>query len=119
MRAAHLALAAAFLLPAACSSWNPLVAVGIMSQPGHKPTPLTPIKESVTPRMAWSAQVGKGGGFSFRPDVADGRVYAAAADGSISVIEEATGIMAACQEADAAKASAAPANLQPNEKAAA
>jgi outer membrane protein assembly factor BamB len=94
VRAAHLALAAAFLLPAACSSWNPLVAVGIMSQPGHKPTPLTPIKASVTPRMAWSAQVGKGGGFSFRPDIADGRVYAAAADGSISVIEEATGRVA-------------------------
>lgn len=94
MRAAHLAFAAAFLLPAGCSSWNPLVAVGIMSQPGHKPTPLAPIEASVTPRMAWSAQVGKGGGFSFRPDVADGRVYAAAADGSITVIEEATGRVA-------------------------
>lgn len=95
MRPAHLALAAALLLPAACSSWNPLVMVGIMSQPGHKPTPLTQIKASVTPRMAWSAQVGKGGGFSFRPDIADGRVYAAAADGSITVMEEATGRVAA------------------------
>jgi outer membrane protein assembly factor BamB len=94
MRALHLALAAVLLLPAGCGSWNPLVAVGLKAQQGHKPTPLTQIKATVTPRMAWSAQVGKGGGFSFRPDTADGRVYAAAADGSISVIEEATGRVA-------------------------
>jgi len=60
MRALTIALAAALLLPAGCSSWNPLVMVGIMSQPGHKPTPLTPIQASVTPRMAWSAQVQSG-----------------------------------------------------------
>ena len=95
MRALTLALAAALLLPAGCSSWNPLIAVGLMAQQGHKPTPLTPINATVTPRMAWSAQVGKGGGFSFRPVIVDGRVYAAAADGSITVIEEATGRVAA------------------------
>lgn len=95
MRFVHLALAAALLLPAACSSWNPLVAVGITSEPAHKPTPLAPIKASVTPRVAWSAQVGKAGGFSFRPDFADERIHAAAADGTITVIEAATGRVAA------------------------
>lgn len=98
MRTMHLALAAALLLPAACSTWNPLVAVGIMSEPAHKPTPLAPIKASVTPRLAWSAQVGKAGGFAFRPDAEQGRIYAAAADGSITMLDEATGRVAARAE---------------------
>jgi outer membrane protein assembly factor BamB len=97
MRTPHLALAAALLLPA-CGTWNPLVAVGIVSEPAHKPTPLAPISASVTPQLAWSAQVGKAAGFSFRPDVEAGRIYAAAADGSITMLEEATGRVAAKAE---------------------
>ena len=88
MIAARLALAAALLLPAACGSWNPLVALGIRSEPAHKPTPLEPITATVTPRPAWTVPVGKSGGFAFRPDAEGGRVYAAAADGTVSVVEE-------------------------------
>ncbi|MGZ5034073.1 MAG: outer membrane protein assembly factor BamB [Usitatibacter sp.] len=93
MRTLRIALAAAFLLPAlaGCSSWNPLVALGFRSEPAHKPTELAPINAAVTPRAAWTANVGKSGGFNFRPDVEGGRIYAAAADGTITVLEEDTG----------------------------
>ena len=91
MKLAKFALAAALLAPAACTTWNPLVAVGIMSEPAHQPTKLAPFKPGVTPRATWTAQVGKGGGFSFRPDSEGGRIYAAAADGAISILDEASG----------------------------
>ena len=91
--AGRLALAAALLLPAACSTWtwNPLVAVGIQSEPAHKPTPLAPINATVAPRAAWTAQVGKASGFTFRPEPDAGRVYALAADGTLSILDEASG----------------------------
>ena len=91
MRIAHLVLAAALLLPAACSSWNPLVAMGIRSEPAHKPTPLTPITSQVTLTTAWTVNVGKAGAFRFRPDIEGGRVYAVSADGHLSILEEDTG----------------------------
>lgn len=93
MRTLPIALAAALLIPAlaGCGSWNPLILIGIKSEPAHKPTELAPIKAAVTPRAAWTVNVGKSGGFSFRPDVEGGRVYAAAADGTITVLEEDTG----------------------------
>lgn len=94
MKTVKLALAMALLAPAACSTWNPLVAIGIVSEPAHKPTPLVAFKSAVTPRATWTAQVGKGGGFSFRPDSEGGRIYAAAADGSISILDETTGRVA-------------------------
>ena len=92
---ARVALAAALTLPAACSSWNPLVAMGIKSEPAHKPTPLAPIAATVTPRAAWTAQVGKSAGFAFRPEAEDGRVYALAADGTLTILDEASGRVAA------------------------
>ena len=91
MRLLHVAAAAALLLPAACSTWNPLVAIGIKSEPAHKPTPLTPITAQVNATAAWTANVGKSGAFRFRPDVEGGRVYAAAADGNVTVLEEDSG----------------------------
>lgn len=94
MKSLKLALAAALLAPAACSTWNPLVAVGIMNEPAHKPTPLVAFKPAITPRAAWTAQVGKGGGFSFRPDSDGGRIYAAAADGSVTILDEVSGRVA-------------------------
>jgi outer membrane protein assembly factor BamB len=87
-------IAAALLLPAACSSWNPLVALGIRSEVAHKPTPLEPITPSVQARVAWTAPVGKGEGFKFRPAVAEGRIHTAAADGNVTVVEEDTGRVA-------------------------
>ena len=93
MRAARHAFAAALAstLIAGCSSYNPLVALGIKSEPAHKPTELAPITSQVTPKAVWSTSIGKSGGFGFRPDAEGGRIYAAAADGTITVLEEDTG----------------------------
>lgn len=91
MRLAPALAAAAALALAGCSSWNPLVALGIKSEPAHKPTPLAAIAASVTPRTAWTASVGKSGGFAFRPQVDAGRVYAAAADGTVTILDADSG----------------------------
>ena len=85
------AVAAAALALAGCGSWNPLVAVGLVSEPANKPAPLAEIKASVTPRVAWTQSVGKSQGFAFRPAISDRRVYAASADGGISIIDEDSG----------------------------
>lgn len=90
-RLTRLALLAPLALAAACSSYNPLKWVGIISDPAHPPTPLAEIQATVTPRAAWTQNVGKGGDFWFRPALDAGRVYAAAADGGIAVIEEESG----------------------------
>ncbi len=88
---ARLALLAPALLAAACSSYNPLVWIGFMSVPANPPTPLTPIEAKVTPHPAWTASVGKSKGFNLRPAIDQGKVYAAAADGTITVLAEDTG----------------------------
>jgi outer membrane protein assembly factor BamB len=72
-------------------SWNPLVTVGIMSEPANKPAPLGPVTASVLPKAVWITQVGKASGFGFRPDVEAGRVYAASAEGPLTVLEVETG----------------------------
>ena len=94
MRRALAGAALAFAL-SGCSSWDPLVAIGIRGEPAHKPTPLAPIKESLKPTAAWSTNVGKGLGYRFRPAVDAGKVYAANAEGAIVALDEATGRVAA------------------------
>ncbi|HEX4331520.1 MAG TPA: outer membrane protein assembly factor BamB [Usitatibacter sp.] len=94
MRIARIAFAAAALSLAGCSSWNPLVMVGLMSEPPNKPTKLTPINASVTPRAVWSTKIGKSQGFDFRPVYSAGRIFAAAGDGTISALDEDTGKVA-------------------------
>jgi outer membrane protein assembly factor BamB len=84
-------LLAPLLLAAACSTYNPLKAVGIMSDPANPPTPLTPITSRATPRAAWIAAAGKSTGFGFVPAVGNGRVYTAAGDGAVTILDEDTG----------------------------
>ena len=92
MKAARLAAcAAAALLAAGCSSWNPLVALGLKSDAANKPTPLALINASVSPRAVWTTKVGKSLGNTFRPVYAGGRIYAASGDGVISVLDEDSG----------------------------
>ena len=92
MKAARLAAVAAFAaIVSGCSSWNPLVAVGIMSEPANKPTPLAPIQASLSPRLAWTHSVGKSAGYSFRPAIFERRVYAISADGLLSIVDEDSG----------------------------
>jgi outer membrane protein assembly factor BamB len=84
----RLAALAALAFAAGCSSYNPLKWVGIMSDPANPPTPLTPIEAKVTPRAAWTASVGKSAGLNLRPAIAGGRVYAASAEGTITIVAE-------------------------------
>jgi outer membrane protein assembly factor BamB len=84
-------LAAAALTLAGCSSWNPLVFLGFKTEPADKPTLLKPVTAQVTPRAVWTASTGKSQGFNFRPVSQGGQVYAAAADGTVSVFDEDTG----------------------------
>jgi len=95
MRLAAAALAALALGGcAAPTTWNPLRWVGIMDAPANQPTPLTEIKATVTPRAAWTTGVGKAGGYLFRPDPFDGRIYTASGDGVVTVLDESGRVVA-------------------------
>ena len=92
MRIARVALLAAVAIVAAgCSSWNPLVTLGLKTEPANKPTPLAPINAALTPRLVWTTRVGKSLGYSFRPVYSGGRIYTASGDGVVSVLDEDTG----------------------------
>jgi outer membrane protein assembly factor BamB len=91
LRAFSLSVLALCAALAGCSTWNPLVAVGIMSEPAHKPTPLASITATVTPKSVWTTQTGKANGFGFRPDVENGRIYVASSEGPVTVVEEDSG----------------------------
>jgi outer membrane protein assembly factor BamB len=84
----RVAALAALAFAAGCASYNPLKWVGIMSDPTHPPTPLAAIDAKVTPRAAWTASVGKSAGLNLRPAIDGGRVYAASAEGTITVLAE-------------------------------
>jgi outer membrane protein assembly factor BamB len=84
-------LLAPLLLAAACSTYNPLKAIGLMSDPANPPTPLTPIAATVSPRAAWTASAGKSLGFEFLPAIAGGHVHTAAGDGTVTILEEDSG----------------------------
>lgn len=94
MRIARSAAALLALGLAGCASYNPLVWLGIKNEPANKPTPLAPIDETAKPRAVWSASVGKPGEYRFQPAENGARIYAAAADGTISVIEAESGRIA-------------------------
>ena len=85
-----LAAAAVALVTAGCST-NPLVAIGLKSAPPNPPTPLASITASVTPRAIWTVPAGKSLGFNFRPVAQGGRIYTAAGDGTITILDEDTG----------------------------
>jgi outer membrane protein assembly factor BamB len=90
-RAAALVLVACGAALSGCSTWNPLIAMGIMSEDPRKPTALGPVTATVLPKAIWIAQVGKADGFGFRPDIQNGRIYAASSEGPVSTVEEETG----------------------------
>ena len=85
---------AALLVAAGCSTYNPLKAVGIISDPPNPPTELKPIKATVNPKAAWSANVGKAQGFRLVPVVQEGRVYAINNDGTLTVLDASNGRVA-------------------------
>ncbi|NJD87147.1 MAG: outer membrane protein assembly factor BamB [Betaproteobacteria bacterium] len=56
-----------------------------------KPMPLTEIRATVTPKVVWSASVGKSGDYRFAPKIDGNRVLAAAADGTVSILDAEAG----------------------------
>ncbi len=70
-----------------CSSLNPFSHKEIR----NPPAPLVDFKPALTVRTMWSASVGKSDGFVFSPALANGSVFAAAANGSLTRIDAATG----------------------------
>ena len=66
MKLARALLAVALLAAGGCSSWNPLVALGILAEPVNKPAPLGPVKSTVVPKASWTVSVGKSGDYAFR-----------------------------------------------------
>lgn len=86
MSAARALLAAGLALAAAS-----LAGCGWFGGGDKKAGALPEIRSTVTPKVAWTANVGKSGGYRFAPDAEGGRVYAAAADGTITVLEEDSG----------------------------
>ena len=87
----RLAAAAACTAAIAGCTTNPLVSLGLMSEPANKPVALAPIKASLAPRTAWTQSVGKSLGYSFRPAIFERRVYAIGADGALAIMDEDTG----------------------------
>ena len=84
MRLAGLAAAACATALAGCGVF------GIGSS-APKPAALTEFTAQVQPSAAWSVSVGRGGGYRFWPTVSSGRVHAAAADGTVTVVNEENG----------------------------
>ena len=58
---------------------------------GPQPLPLTEIKPTVTLAPGWRAAIGSAGSYYFTPALADGNVYAAAADGALAAFDVRTG----------------------------
>ena len=64
---------------------------GLFTDAAKKPAPLVEIRATVTPTVAWTASVGSAGAFRFSPKVDGTRVLAAAADGTITILDAASG----------------------------
>lgn len=89
MMAGARALAAAGAIAlGGCGYLNPF---GLFTDAAKKPMPLAEMRPTVTPTVAWSAAVGSAGGYRFSPALDGGRVIAAAADGTITILEAASG----------------------------
>jgi len=84
-------LAASALALGGCTYLAPVTSFLGMGDDSRKPAALTPITAKVTPKAAWTAAVGKPADFVFHPEVLGGKVYAANADGDITILDEATG----------------------------
>lgn len=59
--------------------------------PRFDPAPLTEYAPGVSARVAWSANIGSGGGSGFAPQVVGEAVYAAAPNGSVAKVDLASG----------------------------
>ncbi len=74
-------------LLAGCSSLNPFAS----KKPRNEPAPLVSFKPSMNVRTQWTASIGKAGEYVLSPAVADGKVYAASADGELASFDASSG----------------------------
>ena len=72
-----------------------LAGCGFFKDASQKPMPLAEIRATMTPKVTWSASVGKAGGFKFFPRLEGNRVVAAAADGTVTILEAGNGVVVA------------------------
>jgi len=68
---------------------------GFGGDAAKKPMPLGEIQPKVTPKAVWTVSVGKARDRHFHPALSGGRVYAAAEDGTVTILEEDTGKLVA------------------------
>jgi outer membrane protein assembly factor BamB len=73
---------------AGCASLNPFSS---KPAPKNPPAALVEFKPTLVVRTAWSNSIGSAGTFVFSPALANGSVFAAAADGSVTRIDAASG----------------------------
>jgi outer membrane protein assembly factor BamB len=69
-----------------CSSLNPFA-----SAPRNPPAALVEFKTTLNVRSAWSTGIGAAGVFTFSPALANGALFAAAADGTVTRLDPANG----------------------------
>jgi outer membrane protein assembly factor BamB len=86
MKAAGRALAAACALALAGCGY-----FGLFQDATKKPMPLAEFSATANPKVVWSASVGKGGVYRFVPKVDANRVFAVAADGTLSILDAENG----------------------------
>jgi outer membrane protein assembly factor BamB len=73
---------------AGCSSLNPFAK---KTEPRNTPAALVDFKQTQSIRTAWTASVGSAGPYQFSPAYANGNLFAAAADGTLTRINAANG----------------------------
>lgn len=82
---------AAMLVLTGCSTLSSMNPFASKPVPRNPPAALVDFKPTMGIRTAWTASVGSAGAYVFSPIVANGSLFAAAADGSVSRIEAASG----------------------------
>jgi outer membrane protein assembly factor BamB len=96
------AVAACAAALSGCSSFHPF---GWFQDEDKKPMPLAEFTATVTPKVAWSTSVGSAGAYRFRPSVDGSRIYTAAADGTVSIVDGDNGAVTARLDAKRALSS--------------
>ncbi len=81
----RLAVASLAIALSGCGLW------GIGGDAAKKPMALEDFKPAVSPKAVWTVSVGKARDRRFHPVASAGRVYAAAEEGTVTVLEEDTG----------------------------
>jgi len=74
-------------LVAGCSSLNPFASKDSRNQPA----PLVELSSKMAARAVWQQSIGKSGGYTFSPALANGSLFVAAADGAMARLDAATG----------------------------